>query len=300
MRRLLHHLLSVALTLAVGAGFVLLLGGRMSGALDAATSTPPAVFALAVGLALITLVLRTEAWRICLRAAAPDKRPPRDALYCSASCTYLVNLVSHLLAPLVRIGLLLRLAPGQTPKPTQILTADAPALLAEISAVTLVMVLASLLLGFPLLISAGFAALVAALFLLLWQLRRRVRRPFIAGLALLDNRRQAVRVWLSFAAIVALQLLRTALLLQGAGFEGSGAQAVLAFVSAWATGVLPVGGASAGPTGTVAAMGSAEALAGGAMTMLAASLAADLLFLAGAGLVLGLRRIAAAHSGKTT
>lgn len=263
----------------------------MDGVIAAAMDTPPSIFAIAVILATITLALRTEAWRLCLLAAAPDKHPSRAALYCSASGTYLINLISHLLSPLVRIGLLIKLAPGQTPKPTQMITADAPSILSEITVVTVLIVFSTLIFGFPPLIALIFCALVIGFAGVLWTVRKNVHRPFVAGLNLLGERRLAIWVLSIFTAIVLLQWLRTAILLDGAGFEGNLADSVLAFVSAWATGALPVG-STAGPAGTSIMMGSGEALAGGAMSMLAASLVADVLFAIGAGLNFVVRRMA--------
>lgn len=292
MRRLLHH--AAGLLLAAGSVllFLLLLGGRLGQAWQAALSTPLWLFVAATVLSLGCLVLRTEVWRLCLRAAAPDKQPPRDAAYLAASTTFVAALLSHLFSPLVRIAILLRLAPQQTPRPTQMLTADAPAILAEVTTMTALVLVATAFLGFPLPLAAIFCAVTGLLAAALWVVRHRVHRPFVAGLALLGDRRLAAIVLACFAAVALLQLGRTAALLSAAGYPASTGESALAFTSSWATGILPVG-ATAGPSGTLAALpGKAtEALAGGAMTLLATSLAADLLFAGYAGLVYGLHRL---------
>ena len=88
------------------------------------------VFAVALGLGLSSLLLRGEVWRTCL-GACNGQHSDRQQLHAANSFGMLGNSVNHYVGPAMRIGLLRRLDGERSPRPWQMLAADAPVLLTE-------------------------------------------------------------------------------------------------------------------------------------------------------------------------
>ena len=97
--------------------------------------------AVAVGLQLVALLTRTEAWRICVLAAGGTIG--RRRLYRASSMGYVGSLVNAQLGTAARIAALRRSAPEESPRIAPLITAEVPimvveGLLAAIASVTLI------------------------------------------------------------------------------------------------------------------------------------------------------------------
>lgn len=103
---------------------------RVGEILAALAACPPWVIAGATSAHLLTLALRTEAWRTVLAAAGGCGLTTRT-LHAANSGAFLAGTVQGHAAMPVRIGLLRRLGGGDCPSVTQIALADGPIVLLE-------------------------------------------------------------------------------------------------------------------------------------------------------------------------
>jgi hypothetical protein len=246
-RRRLASIGGVVAALGALAWLCLSRGGELAPALRA---VPLSAFVLVTALHGLTLVARSEAWRLSL-AAVEDRVPPRSAVHGANAGAFLIGAVdSHGALP-VRVVLLRRLAPATAPRPVQIAVADIPIFLLEVCTTALMLALATAL---------GPLLLVGALLVVLAG-RRFCGR--LTGLAVLADRRRRAGLATWVGAITALALVRTAVALHAAGLEAGVADVALTCATMGALGLLPLG-PSAAPAATMASAGSgAGALAAG-------------------------------------
>jgi hypothetical protein len=262
-------------------------GGEVMAAL---TACPPWVIAGATSAHLLTLALRTEAWRTVL-AAAGGRGLTTRTLHAANSGAFLAGTVQGHAAMPVRIGLLRRLGGDDCPGVAQIALADGPILLLEVCTSALLAAIAAT--GVPS-IPDWVAAVMFLLALAgLWTLRfihRRFRhRPLAAGLAVLADSRLSSRLAGVVLAFTAMAMVRTWIVLVGFGLPSGPADVALVLFSMGAIGLLPIG-VGTGPTATVAALGTTNlaAAAAAGMVVSAATVLAVLLY-AGACWTLGAR-----------
>src|SRR5262245_38378136 len=138
-RRRLALILGVVAALAALGWLCVHRGDELAPALQA---VPVWAFAAVVMLHTLTLVARSEAWRLSL-AAVEDRVPPRRAVHGANAGAFLIGAVdSHGALP-VRIVLLRRLAPASAPKPMQIAVADVPIFLLEVCTTALLLAVAT-------------------------------------------------------------------------------------------------------------------------------------------------------------
>src|SRR6185437_13289244 len=109
-------------------------------------AVPPVILVGAVAAHLITLVLRTEAWRTVLGASAGRRLAPR-AVHAANAGAFLAGTVQGQAAMPARIALLRRLGGSDAPDVAQIALADAPILLFEVCTSALLAAVASTALG---------------------------------------------------------------------------------------------------------------------------------------------------------
>jgi uncharacterized membrane protein YbhN (UPF0104 family) len=136
-----QRVLGFAFAALVTAVLVIALWGKRHDLATAIESAPAWVLVSAVGLQLVALLMRTEAWRICVLAAGGTIG--RRRLYRASSMGFLGNLVNAQLGTAARIAALRRSAPDHSPRVAPLLTAEVPimvveGLLAAIASVTLV------------------------------------------------------------------------------------------------------------------------------------------------------------------
>jgi hypothetical protein len=135
------RLLGITLGLAVAAAIVYALWGKRHDFATAFEQAPLGVLAAAVGLQIVALLTRTEAWGICVLAAGGTIG--RRRLYRASSMGYVGSLVNAQLGTAARIAALRRSAPDESPTIAPLLTAEVPimvveGLLAAIASVTLI------------------------------------------------------------------------------------------------------------------------------------------------------------------
>lgn len=227
-------------------------------ALDA---VPPAAFVALVALHVLTLICRSEAWRLTLGGQVA-----RDAVHGANAGAFLAgSLESHTAMP-ARIALLMRLAPGSAPPALRIALADVPIFVLEVCGTVLLLAASG---RWPWWVStlafAGVATVLA------------VRRPprALAGIV---------------AAITLLGAARVLIALWATGLAHGPGDVAVVFAALGVFGLLPLG-PSASPGATLAAAGSAGvggALAAG-LCISASSIAAVLVYAIA---------IAALHLGK--
>jgi hypothetical protein len=261
-------------------GFILVTrGGSVFGAIAAC---PPWAFAGAVAAHLLTLALRTEAWRTVLRGAGGEALDHR-VLHAANAGAFLAGTVQGHAALPTRIALLRRLGGADAPGVSQIALADAPILTFEVCTSALLAAVASTAVGVipawvPWVMLAGAA--VALGLMRLAYARCRDRR-LAAGLAVLSRADLRARLALTVAAFTGMALLRTWIVLSGFGLPSDPTDVCLVLFSMGAIGLLPIG-VGTGPTATVVALGATDlgAAAAAGMVVSAATVLAVLIYAA--------------------
>src|SRR3954463_12175742 len=135
------RLVGIGLAALVTAAIVIALWGKRHDFVTAVEEAPLWLLAGAVGLQIVALLTRTEAWRICVLAAGGTIG--RRRLYRASSMGYVGSLVNAQLGTAARIAALRRTAPEESPRIAPLLTAEVPimvveGMLAAIASVTLI------------------------------------------------------------------------------------------------------------------------------------------------------------------
>jgi hypothetical protein len=252
-------------------------GGQV---VTAVVACPPWVIAAATCAHLLTLALRTEAWKTVLRGAGGDELDNR-AVHTANAGAFLAGTVQGSAALATRIALIRRLGGEGAPSVSQIALADAPILMIEVCTSALLAALActavTAIPGW-----APWAMLVAALGALVglrFAHHRFRRHPLAAGLGVLASPQLRNRLAIVVGAFTLMALLRTWIVLAGFGLPSAPADVALVLFSMGTIGLLPIG-VSTGPTATVAALGAtdlASATAAG-MVVSAATVVAVILY----------------------
>lgn len=239
-------------------------GGEILAALAAC---PAWVLGGAVLAHLLTLVLRTEAWRTVL-AGAGGESLDRGALHAANAGAFLAGTVQGSAALAARIALIRQLGGDRAPSVSQIALADAPILLYEVCTSALLAAIASTAVPaippwVPALILLGALATLVAMRLAhgRWGHRR-----IAAGLGVLALPALRNRLALVVLAFTAMALVRTWLVLLGFGLPSDPASVALVLVSMGVIGLLPIG-VGTGPTATVASLGATNLAAATAAGM---------------------------------
>jgi hypothetical protein len=233
---------------------------------DAISSVPPWAIAGAVIAHVLTLVLRTEAWRIVLRAAGA--RLDSRSLHAANAGAFLAGTVQGQAAMPARIALIRRYGGREAPEVSQIALADAPIFMFEVCTSALLATVASSAVGvIP--IWVPWAMLAAALVVLavLRAVYGRFRNHRLAaGLGVLANGELRTRLALIVGAFTGMALLRTWIVLAAFGLPSDPASVCLVLFSMGTVGLLPIG-VGTGPAATVAALGATNLAAATAAGM---------------------------------
>jgi hypothetical protein len=272
-------------------GFLLFIRGDP--ALDAIGTVPVWVILGATAAHVLTLALRTEAWRTVLRAAAGEKAEsldPRDVHAANAGA-FLVGTVQGQAALPARIALLRRFGGASAPDVSQIALADAPIVLFEVCAAAVLAAVGSTAVGMipawaPWAMLGGAVAVLAALRLLYG---RFCNRKIAAGLGVLADPELRNRLAIVVAAFTAMAFLRTWIVVAAFGLPSDPAHVCLVLFTMGAVGLLPLG-VGTGPAATVAALGSTSLVTATAAGMVVSS-ATVLAVLIYAGAVWAWRRL---------
>jgi uncharacterized membrane protein YbhN (UPF0104 family) len=218
---------------------VLVLAGRWGQFANAAAGAPWWALAAAAALQVGSLMARSEAWNVSVRAAGGTVG--RRRLYRAAAVGYLGNIVNGELGFAVRIASLRRAAPRETPKAVVLAATEVPLVLMEVALGTLF----SFTLVGPLSLPwwtpiVAFAA-VLAIVVGLGRLARRHPSGWWTGLAALGEARSRTRVAVFVVLAVCGQVARNWLMLYASGVHASLFDAIAVLIAVAVLGALPVG-----------------------------------------------------------
>jgi uncharacterized membrane protein YbhN (UPF0104 family) len=256
----------VAVALAIG------LAGHGHDFIVALGSAPIWVLGAAVALHVLWLLVRSEAWNVCIDAAGGHVG--RRQLFQASSVGYLGNIFNGQFGLAVRIAALRRSAPTECPRAPVLLAAELPivvveAALAAICSFTLVGPL-GIPWWVPLISFVAMAALIGAM----QRVARNRREGFWTGIAVLRGMRGRSRIIALVCVAVVLQIARNWLLLNWSGVNASVLDSTALLIGLAVVGLFPVG-PSLGAAAAVLILGTngvaAEAAAGALLTATAAA-----------------------------
>jgi uncharacterized membrane protein YbhN (UPF0104 family) len=193
----------------------------------------------AAALQTLSLLSRSEAWNVCVRAAGGTVG--RRQLYRAAAAGYLGNTVNGELGFALRIASLRRVAPRETPKALVLAATEVPIVLLEVGLGTLTSFTLVAPLGLPWWTPiAGFCAVLGVVAALA-RLARRHPSGWWHGLAALSEGRTRSRVALFVVLAVSAQIARNWLMLHAVGVQASVFDATAVLIAVAVLGALPVG-----------------------------------------------------------
>jgi uncharacterized membrane protein YbhN (UPF0104 family) len=221
------------------AALIVGLWGKRADFAAAFTSASWLVLAAAIGLQVIWLVARSEAWHVCVGAAGGAVG--RRRLYRASAVGYLGNLFNANFGLAVRIAALRRSAPADSPKAKVLVAAELPIIVVEIALAALLCFTLVGPLGvawwIPLTVTAGAALVIGAIS---WFVRER-REGFWKGLEVMRGLRSRNRIIALVVFAVSMQVVRNWLVLDGLGVDISVLDSVALLIATAALGLLPVG-----------------------------------------------------------
>ena len=245
-------LLSIVGGLAVTAILVYVLAGRRHAFVHALTSAPLWMVAAAVGLQVVALLSRTEAWLISVHAAGATVK--RQVLFRAAGVGYLASVINGSVGMAARITSLRRSAPDTTPRVPALLAAEIPIITVEICLAAIFSFTLVAPLGVPWWVPAIAVAVMSAAVFGLRRLSHNRREGLWAGLAVIRHKSGGRLVFFTIFAVVA-QVARNWLMLHAIGEDVSFFDAMALLIAMFTLGQLPVG-PSIGPAAAVLILGS--------------------------------------------
>ena len=221
------------------AALIIGLWGKRADFAAAFTSASWLVLAAAIGLQLIWLLARSEAWHVCVGAAGGAVG--RRRLYRASAVGYLGNLFNANFGLAVRIAALRRSAPADSPKAKVLIAAELPIVVVEIALAALLCFTLVGPLGvawwIPLAVTAGAALVIGGM---AWLVRER-REGFWKGLEVMRGLKSRNRIIALVVFAVSMQVVRNWLVLDGLGVEISVLDSVALLIATAALGLLPIG-----------------------------------------------------------
>ena len=229
--------LSILGALLVTGALGLELAGREGQFTAALRAAPIWILSLTILLQGVSLMARTEAWNVCVRATGAATT--RRVLYRAAGIGYLLSVLNGSLGLAARIGALRRAAPQDSPRVPALLAAEVPIISVE-----------------DMLTAVFSFTLIAPLGVPWWApvLGVAVALAAVAGLRRLSNRRQ-LGLWSGLAVMrtgrgrmialvllaVGAQVARNWLVLRGLGTSASPLDAIALLIAIFTLGQLPIG-----------------------------------------------------------
>jgi len=197
------------------------------------------VLSTAVGLQVIWLVARSEAWHVCVGAAGG--RVGRRRLYRAAAVGYLGNLFNSNFGLGVRIATLRRTAPTDSPSSSVLITAELPIVVIEVALAALLSFTLIEPLDMPWWVAVVCLVVATVVIGGLGRFVRDRREGFWKGLAVLRGltSRNVIIGLVMFAT--GAQVARNMVVLEGLGVDISILDAVALLIASAAVGLLPVG-----------------------------------------------------------
>lgn len=235
----LSSILGISFAVVVAAALLIGIYSKRDAFSDSIGAAPLWILGIAAALQILWILLRSEAWHVCVDAAGGSVG--RRRLYGAAGIGYLGNLLNPQVGLAVRITALRRAAPKECPGAGALLTAELPIVVIEIAFAAVFSFTLIGPLGVPWwvpLIALGAAGAITAG---VSALSRRRRTGLWNGLAVMRGLKSRNRIIALTAFAVSLQVLRNWLVLKGIGIEISIFDATALLIAAAAVGLLPVG-----------------------------------------------------------
>lgn len=259
-------LLSVLGALAVTGGLAYVLAGRRAQFTAALNTAPLRLLILAAVLQVVALLARSEAWRICVRAAGGTVS--RRLLFRAAGVGYLASVLNGSVGMAARIFSLKRVAPDTTPRVPALVAAEVPIIAVEVALAAIFSFTLIAPLGVPWWVPVIAIAAVACAVVLLRRASASRRTGLWSGLAVMRDRGGARMVAFTLLAVCA-QIARNWLMLHAIGVDVSVFDAMALLIAMFTLGQLPIG-PSIGPAAAVLILGAhGVALAAAAGVLLA-------------------------------
>jgi hypothetical protein len=208
-----------------------------------------------VALHLVALVLRAEAWSLCLAAGgAPVER---RRVHASSSLRFLADTtVPTYLGAWIRIAVLRKLDGDRAPTIGQMITADGTLLLVESFITVGLLVTCSVLAGLSWYWPVLFAALASAALLGVTALRRRYAdRAWVRAFDVLSHARHRVTLTALLVIVLTIQPIRFWISLHAVGLDANALESLITFVWTSVINALPVGPGPASVGATVSVFG---------------------------------------------
>jgi uncharacterized membrane protein YbhN (UPF0104 family) len=253
-----RKLVTGAGTLVTLGGLAVVLTGRWGQLADAAVGASSWLLGAAVALHIASLVARSEAWHISVRAAGGTVA--RRRLYRAASAGYIGNIVNGELGFALRIASLRRSAPAEVPRIATLAATEVPLIIVEVTLATLTSFTLVGPLGLAWWAPLGAFVAMVAVTVALRRLVRRRTAGWRRGLSVLGDGAACTRMAAFVGVAVTGQVVRNWLMLQASGIHASMFDATALLIAVAVLGVLPVG-PSVGAAAAVLILG-AQGVAG--------------------------------------
>ncbi len=238
---------------------------------------------------LLALVLRAEAWGLCLSdAGAPVER---RRLHATSSLRFLADTtVPTYVGAWVRIAILRKLDREKAPTIGQMITADGTLLLVEALITVGLLIACAVLAGLSWYWPVLFAGLTVAALLGVVVLRRRFEgRAWVRAFDVLSHSRHRAALTLLLAVVLTVQPIRFWIALHAVGLDANALESLVTFVWTSVLNALPVGPGPASVGATVSVFGREGV---GAATASGLVLAASAFIAAGAYSIWGAMALA--------
>ena len=238
--------------LAVAAVLVVVLAGRRGQFMAAIHSAPISLLAVAVLLAIVALLARTEAWNLCVRAAGGTAS--RRILFRSAGVGYLASVLNGSLGMAVRISSLRRAAPRTTPRVPALIAAEVPIITVEVSLAAIFSFTLIAPLGVPWWVPVIAVVLMGLALAGLRRVCERRQTGLWKGLAVMRHKHRGRMIAFTLLSVCA-QVARNWLMLRAIGVDVSIFDSMALLIAMFTLGQLPIG-PSIGPAAAVLILGA--------------------------------------------
>jgi uncharacterized membrane protein YbhN (UPF0104 family) len=231
--------LTVLGSIAGLAALVAVLAGRWDEFAVAVAGAPVGILAIAAGLQVAALLMRSESWNVCVRSAGGTVS--RRRIYRAAGVGYAANIVNGQLGFAVRIAALRRSAPDDSPKALALATTEVPILVVEGSLAALFSFTLVGPLGLPWWVPLAAFATTLGVLIGLRSVARHHLHGWWSGVAVMRDTGPRNRVIALVAVGIAVQIARNWMLLQASGVDASVFDATAVIIAVAFLGTLPLG-----------------------------------------------------------
>ncbi|HEY1509270.1 MAG TPA: lysylphosphatidylglycerol synthase domain-containing protein [Solirubrobacteraceae bacterium] len=244
-------MISVLGAVVVAGALGVALAGRRGQFTAAIHAAPIRILSLVVLLQLVSLIARTEAWHVCVRATGATVG--RRRLFRAAGVGYLASVINGSLGVAGRIASLRRTAPHESPQVSALVAAEVPIISVEIALTAIFSFTLVGPLGIPWWAPVIAVAVAVAAVLGLGRLSRRRQLGLWSGLAVMRSHRGRMTAFVVLA--ICAQIARNWLVLRGIGVHVSLLDAIALLIAMFTLGQLPIG-PTLGPAAAVLILGS--------------------------------------------